>query len=469
MSRPVSLSVVVVALLVLPALPIGLGTAFSSVGAVRSPHVAPSAATTGTPFAAVTNFEDLHLDGWSPVLGTATITTTVEYEGEPSLASTGLPTSGQIDRTSRHFVTGDAALSFQVAIDYAAGGTGFVGLSAHGSPVAVVGVGNGSVWAGATPGSATSVATIPTSGTAQPSGWVVLMVNVNSTHPAAPQSWPWLMSVYVDRTDVAASTSILLPGAGNYTGAFIDTTHGTLYYTNLIFTTYQIPITVPGYNNMDGYGQGSALLVSLLPAFTTLSANLTLSNWSVPQGGILGTQINAMNRVGTTVSTCRGFFQLGVDLNPNGKIAPWYVPGVNCVATYFATNSTSSNGGFHTPVGSRLGLSITDNRASNSITFRIVDYSVTGADRYWNATIAYVGSEFFGAYTQLEWQPCCSSHPIASYFFNGTFSHLRIDGGNVTAPRSLSASYMLPFVLDAPPSWNFGYYDATTASYSQVG
>jgi hypothetical protein len=189
----------------------------------------------------------------------------------------------------------------------------------------------------------------------------------------------------------------------------------------------------------------------------------------VPQAGILGTQINAMNRVGTTVSTCRGFYQLGVDLDPGGRIAPWYVPGFNCVATYFATNSTRSNGGFVTPAGSHLGLSITDNAVPHSIVFRIVDYSVHGANRYWNATIPYVGTDFFGAYTQLEWQPCCSKYPIGSYFYNGSFSHLRIVGGNVTAPMSLPASYMIPFALDVPTSWNFGYYDAATASYSQIG
>ena len=469
MPRSVPWIVVVAALLILPAVPVGLVATASGLAVVRSPHAASAASTVGGAFAAVTNFEDLHLDGWTAVHGTATVSTTVEYEGEPSLASTGGATLGQLDRMSRNFVTGDAALSFQVVVNYAAGGNGFVGLGAKGVAVAVVGVGSGSIWAGATPRSSTAVATIPTSGTAQPAGWVDLMVYLNATHPAAPQSFPWMMSVYVDRTDVAATTSVSLPGAGNYTGAVIDTLHGTLDYTDLTFTTYQIPITIAGYNNMDGYGQGSSLLVSLLPAFTTLSANLTLSNWSEPQGGILGTQINAMNRPGTIRSTCRGFFQLGVDINPGGRIAPWYVPGVNCVATYFATNSTRSNGGFVTPVGTQLGLSITDNGAAASITFRIVDYSVSGAHRYWNATIAYTGTEFFGAYTQLEWQPCCSKFPIASYFFNGSFSHLRIDGGNLTAPRSLPASYMLPFALDVPPSWNFGFYDAATASYSQVG
>ena len=463
-----SLVVMVVGLLLLPALPFGITASAAGLPEFHAARAAPATASVPGAFAVVTNFEDLKLDGWIQAVGTAAVTTSVEYEGEPSLASSSRHAGPQVDRDSRGFVTGDGALSFQAAVNYASGGSGWVGLMDLGTPVAVVGVANGTVRAGATPMTVTSVAPIPTSGTAQPSGWVDLMVSLSASNPASPRSAPWLMTVYVDRTDVAAG-SVTLPGAGNYTGGMLMTAHGTVYYTNVIFTTYAIPITIPGYNNMDGYGQGSGLLVSLLPAFTTLSADLTISNWSVPQGGILGTQINAMDRAGTTLSTCRGFFQLGIDLNPGHKIAPWYVPGVNCVATYFATNSTHSNGGFVTPKNSHLSFSITDNAPARTLTFQIIDHSVTGADRYWNATIPYTNSEFYGTYTQIEWQPCCSTHPISSYFFNGSFSHLRISGGNVTAPAGLSAEYMLPFALDVPPSWNFGYYDAASASYSQVG
>ena len=42
-----------------------------------------------------------------------------------------------------------------------------------------------------------------------------------------------------------------------------------------------------------------------------------------------------MNYIGTVDSTCHGFFQLGVDLDPGGYIAPGTVPGTNCVAHYF--------------------------------------------------------------------------------------------------------------------------------------
>jgi hypothetical protein len=469
MSRGISWSVVVVMLLLLPALPVGLGATASVVGAIHAPRAVAAAAPAAGAFDAVANFEDRHLDGFVATGGTATISTTVEYQGEPSLASTAGTAVSQIDRTTRGFVTGDSFLSFQAVVNYAAGGTGFVGLESHGAAVAVVGVSAGSIWAGATPATVTKIATIPTSGTAQPSGWVDLLVSVNATNPTSPHSAPWLMNVFVDRTDVAAATNLSLPGVGNYTGGILVTTSGTLYYSNLVFSTYDIPITIPGYNNMDGYGQGSGLLVSLLPSFTTLSADITLTNWNTPQNGILGTQINAMNRGGTTLSTCVGFYQLGFDLNPGGRIAPWYVPGVNCVATYFGTNSTRSTGGFVTPAGSHLTLSITDNYPAKTLSFQIVDLSVTGANRYSNATIPYAGTEFLGTYTQIEWQPCCSTFPISSYFYNGTFSHLRISGGSLSAPQQLGASYMVPFALDVPPSWNFGYYNATTAGYTQVG
>jgi len=33
---------------------------------------------------------------------------------------------------------------------------------------------------------------------------------------------------------------------------------------------------------------------------------------------------------------------------------------------------------------------------------------------------------------------------------------------------SLPASYMLPFILDAPTSWNFSYYQNSTAGYLQI-
>ena len=467
-SKRVSVAVVAL-LMVVPLLPAGAGAV---AGSLASPLHAPAAPAVIPPvgaFAAVTNFEDGHMDGWHAAKGSASISTSVTYLGEPSLLSSTVAPARQVNVLTKNFVTGDKSLSFQAVVHYGAGGRGFVGLGIGSQAVAVVGVGGGKLWAGPDPAHVVSLGSIPTTGTAQPTGWVEFWVQLTATTPHHPASSPWTMDVYVDRTDQSAATGLSLPDVGNYTGAVVVTTSGTVAYSNLIFTTYGIPTLLPGYNNMDGYGQGSGLLVSVLPAFTVLRSTMTLTNWNVPQRGILSFQINAMNYSGTVKSTCRGFFQLGIDLDPNGHIAPWYVKGTNCVAFYFATNTSAISGGFKTPPGSVLTLAIIDHPALHTIEFTIVDTSITGTNRVSDASIPYTGSEFFGSYTQIEWQPCCSHTPISSYFFNGSLSHLRISGGNLSGVQNLDAQYMLPFALDVPPSWNLGYYVGKTASYDQVG
>ena len=105
---------------------------------------------------------------------------------------------------------------------------------------------------------------------------------------------------------------------------------------------------------------------------------------------------------------------------------------------------------------------------THRLVYRIVDWSVRGVDRYWNASVPYHGGEFFSTFTQVEWQPS-STYPIADYFFNGSLSHLTINGGKLSRATPLSAWYMLPIVLDAPPSWNLYYYDAAWGGYFQRG
>jgi hypothetical protein len=464
-----TLTIVVAVLAFGPFLGGGAGLAAGAVASLEAPLAhAPVAATAGSPFAFVSNFENHTLGNWTATSGTAAVTTTPNYLGEPSLASSSSIATGgtpQIDQASSGIVPGASAISFQVELNYAHGGTGFFGLTGPHGFVAVVGILRGSsVWAGATVATATDLGAIPT-GTAQPAGWVELiaLLGPSSTSTA------WQMQVYVDRTDVVAGLNLSVPSAGAYTGAEIRTNAGTVDYTNIVVTTYQIPITIPGYNNMDGYGQGSGLLVTTLPQFTTLTAQMTLTNWSIPQDGILSFQINAMNRVGTTQNTCFGFYQLGLDLDKHGHIAPWYVPRNNCVAYYFASQTTSVNTGFTTPMGSHLTLRIFDDVATSQIDFEIIDRSITGANQTSQITIPYNGSLFEGVYSQLEWQPCCSNFPITSYGFNGSLSGFTISGGSLAAPMVLPASYMVPFALDVPPSWNYGYYDASASSYAQVG
>jgi hypothetical protein len=417
-------------------------------------------------FAFVSNFEDHRLDGWTVSKGDASVTAYPSYAGEPVLESWAGWDPPQIDRASAGFVQNDTFLSFQADVRVGYDGVGFVGLDGPSGPVAVVGVGEGQVWAGAAPATAVAIGSIP-SGTAQPAGWVYLLANV--FQKGSGDSTHWTMSVFIDQTATVARQGIRLPDAGQYDGAILETERGTVDYTNLIFTTYQIALLAPYsiYNPMDGYGQGMGLNVQLLPAFTILSADFTLENWSVPVHGILSFQINAMNYTGTVGTSCRGFFQIGIDLDPGGKIAPWYVYR-GCNPHYFGhTGPEGAWTGFPSPAGTRLSLSIRDNIATQAIQFQIVDWSVTGKDRFWNATIPYTGGLFYSTFTQVEWQTY-SGYPIDAYHFNGTMRALTVSGGDLWRPMRLSAEYMLPIVLDAPPSWDLYYYDDATAGYPQL-
>ena len=462
-----ALSVGVALLLIIPAVPTAAAVS-SSIQALgfHSVRDAPRSLPGPGAFAFVANFEDGGLDGWSASQGSATVVSSPSYAGEPALLSTSSGGPPQVDVASEGFAPGGPSLSFQAAIDPSEG-SGWVGVGNGSTPLAVVGLSLGTVWAGPNIITAAPIGSV-TAQTAQPAGWVWVSANIYPVVSGKTSSW--VMDVYVDRTDVPLATMIPVPQAAGYTDAWLSTTQGTVEYTDFIYTSYQIATTIPGYNNMDGYGQGSGLLVSLLPEFTTLSARMVLDSWSTPQTGILSFQINAMNYYGTTRSTCKGFFQLGVDLNPNGTIAPWYVPGDNCVAHYFThSNSPAVGAGFPSPPGSTLFLTIADLVGSHRIVMSILDTSVSGADQTWVATIPYTGTEFFGTYTQIEWQPCCSNFPIGAYSLDGSLDHMAISGGNLSGPTALPASYMLPFALDVPTSWAFNYYNVATGGYEQIG
>src|SRR5579875_451888 len=426
------------------------------------PRSAPLTTTTGA-FAFVSNFESGGLQGWSVVEGKQPkVVSLPNYFGEPSLESSAMGGSPQVDEATQGFVTGDNFISFQVAI-YTKSGEGFFGLFGSDGPVAVVGVEDGYIVAGSSPSSAVRVEPLPV-GTAYPSGWVYIAANVyNASTPSSPNVG-WVMQLFVDRTDQPAA-NLSVPQAGNYQGAIIYTEISTVYYTDIVVTTYEIPIYLPGYNNMMGYGQGSGLLVNLLPAFYNLSAVMVLKSWSTPQQGILSFQINAMNYYGTTRSTCVGFFQLGVDLDPNGTIAPWYVPGKNCFAHYFISSQNPAvQPGVPTPYGTVLTLSIVYEESQGEIVFTINDLNTSAT---YTASIPYNGTPFYGAYTQLEFQPCCNLYPINQYKVNGELQQMQIV--TLTGQRILlNASYMLPFTLDAPPTWSFTYYSNQQAGYQQI-
>ena len=431
-----------------------------NLGAYHAPLRRSPAQGTAGAFAFVSNFEDGGLDGWTAVAGsTPSVTTKTTYFGEPSLKSSaaGAP---QISAASEGFVTGGSFVSFQVALN-SGRGAGFFGLADAGHAcVAGVGVSNGEGWAGGSLSGRTDEGPVPT-GTVYPAGWVYLSANVYNTGSKTPA---WVMDLYVDRSD-GISATLSVPDAASYAEALLETSSGTSYYTDMVVTTYEIPIYIPGYNNMEGYGQGSGLLVQLLPAYTRLTAEMTLNSWDVPQEGILSFQINAMNYYGTTRSSCQGFFQLGIDLDPSGTIAPWYVPGKNCYAHYFLPSMNPAVvPGVPSPFGTHLELTILDDVANKAVVFTIVDTTI---GQTWTASIPYSGTMFYGMYTQIEWQPCCSTFPIEDYAFSGTLYNeaIRTATGSV---QGLTSTYMLPFTLDAPPQWSLTYYQDATLGYDQL-
>ena len=421
----------------------------------HAPMVAPAG------FAFVSNFEDGTMSAWTTVSGTAAISTSTTYSGEPSLqlaAGNNKPAlvSHALPRENR-------TLSFQVVLGAGTGAGYLAFVDADANPVMAVGVSNGNVVAGPDLQSAGAVEPVPT-GTAYPDGWVYLTGNLFNVSTKGTVAWT--LQFFVDRTDIVAA-NVSVPSAGNMRGIVLEATSGSVFFSNVIATTYGIPTYLPGYNNMMGYGQGSGLVVQLLPAYTTVRAEMILHSWDTPQTGILSFQINALNLYGTTRSSCVGFYQLGIDLNPDGMIAPWWVNGRNCIAHYFLHSMNAHIlPGIASPPETHLALSITDNEANHSIDFQIVDTSVAPV-AYFNASVPYSGSEFFGMYTQMEWQPCCSAFPIAQYELSAALFNLKLtDATGATIP--LRSDYMIPFILDAPPSWNFGFYDDTSLGYAQL-
>jgi len=114
-----------------------------------------------------------------------------------------------------------------------------------------------------------------------------------------------------------------------------------------------------------------------------------------------------------------------------------------------------------------LSLTIQDQPSNKSIFFQIIDYSAPVGYRYWNASIPYNGTEFYATYTQMEFQPS-SSYPINDYYFNGTLYNMSY-GNSMSTLQPLNDSYMLPFTLNAPPTWSLTYYNDGISGYQQIG
>ena len=430
-------------------------------------RAAPAASTQGT-FALVSYFDNggSYGDyGWQLMSGQSpSISSAKSYFGEPSMK---VP-SGTVAVNTEGVVPGGQFISFQAAISSAGAISLFSIVNSEGASVFTVGVQGLTVYAGTSAADLQMAGNAPAS-SAYPASWVYVSANVFNT--STNKQFSWTAQLFIDGSS-SYFYNLSVPGAFQYAGISVSgpSVQGRSgYFTDIVFSSYEIPILIPGYNPMEGYGQGSGLLVNLLQPFTILTGQIQLNNWNTPEVGILSYQINAMNYYGTTTSTCKGFFQLGVDLNPNGFISPWYVAGTNCFAHYFLpSNNPAVQPGFYSPPGTRLILSIVDSPASKTISYQIIDLSVpaSSGDRYWNATIAYSGTEFYSTYTQLEFQPS-SAYPISNYYFNGSMSGLSY-GSSPSTLLPLNESYMLPYTLNAPPTWSFTYYSDQTSGYAQI-
>ncbi|MGC2289825.1 MAG: hypothetical protein WA688_08225 [Thermoplasmata archaeon] len=420
-------------------------------------------------FALVSTFEDLKPDGWRAAQGTFTVQRQPNYAGEPALVSSA-EDGPQLDVATHNVVAGQTFLSLQGVIHPGPGATGFIGLGARGKPVLLIGLGAGQVWAGPSLARLSDLGPIPI-GSAQPNGWTYVTANIYQTDPSHSAPAMWEMDVFVDQTAVPMVMGFSVPAAGKYTEALILTTQGRVAYSDYILTTYEIAEALNAQfapNPSDGYGQGSGVLVTLLPRFNILTSTIQLDNWNVPRTGILSVQIDAMNPGGANYPSCHGFYQLGVDLDPQGHIAPWYVPK-NCNPFYFQESQIGVvSSGFVSPPDTVLSLTIARVPSEGEMVFTLVDHNVRAPDAVWSAAIPYTGPAFVAAYTQIEWQ-ATSRVPVSQYFFNGSFAHLRISGQNLSAPVRLGPEYMIPFAVGVPPSWNFFYYNRSDAGYSQVG
>ncbi|MFZ0830605.1 MAG: hypothetical protein WCB18_09360 [Thermoplasmata archaeon] len=464
------LEVVLVSILLLPLVTISSVPADDRSAATLGSHAATAGvASDPGAFAFVSTFEDLRSDGWRSITGGFTVQDRLNYSGEPALLSSARD-GRQLDIATAGIVPGQTFLSLQAVIHTGTGGVGFIGLASHRSPMLLLGVGEDQVWAGSNAAHLTDLGAVPLN-TAQPAGWTYVTANIYQSDPSNAAPATWKMDVFIDQTAEPIVVGFSVPAAGEYTESLLLTTQGRVAYSDYILTTYEIAEALNAQfapNPSDGYGQGSGVLVSLLPRFNILTSTILLDNWNVPRTGILSVQIDAMNPGGANYPSCHGFYQLGVDLDPHGHIAPWYVPK-NCNPFYFQESQIGIvSSGFVSPPGTVLSLTIARVPSEGEMVFTLVDHDVSAPDAVWSAAIPYTGPAFVAAYTQIEWQ-ATSRVPVSQYFFNGSFAHLRISGQNLSAPVRLGPEYMIPFAVGVPPSWNFFYYSRSAAGYSQVG
>src|SRR5579871_4550500 len=150
LTRPMTLLVAVVMLG--PFLGGGAGVAVASAGALGPLHVplprAPFAATAGSPFAFVSNFENRGPGNWTATSGSATVVTSPSYLGEPALASTSTGGVPPLDQASRGIVPGAASAACEAERNCAQRSTGCFALARPHGFVGACGIGQRAcVWA----------------------------------------------------------------------------------------------------------------------------------------------------------------------------------------------------------------------------------------------------------------------------------------------------------------------------------
>jgi hypothetical protein len=416
--------------------------------------------STAKSFAFVSDFESLTLEGWQSIQGTnPVVVASRNYSGEPSLKSSAA-SGNQIDFANSNFIPGLSGVSMQVAIYAPHGTSGFFGLGSNSTNfVAAVGVRGGKVLAGRDLTHLKEIEAVPKN-TAFPSGWVYIIADL------AGSGKSWTMQVFVDETQDSAF-QVLVPNAGSYAGAMIETTSGTVYYTNIIATTTTLAKYVPGYHPMQGYG-GSIEepknccgpdYKPLLPAFYNLTAVMTINNFSVPESEVLSFQINAQNKTSATEPTCSGFFQIGMFLDPETQyVDPWYVSDGHCAPFSFPQGGT-----LHIDKNEKIILSIVFNKNSQSILFKEVFVNI---HKTLSQSVPYSGGPFYSLFTQMEYQPS-SSYPIGDYKISGSIFGVQITE-NSGVREYLPASYLLPFNIDTPTTWDVHYYVNSTAGYDEL-
>ena len=140
--------------------------------------------------------------------------------------------------------------------------------SSSGMSVTSVTVAGGTAYIATNPGVAPVVKNIPNSDLLS-GGW--LLVSGNLFQNDAGSNLPWTFQVFLGGTDSVCG-EISAPLGSDYSGIELSSGNSTAYFTDVIVSNEQIGFIQQGQNSMEGYGQGSGSLFSLMQPFDTVRA-----------------------------------------------------------------------------------------------------------------------------------------------------------------------------------------------------